>query len=288
MRLQVLPGGILLQHRRDGDSQLRIIRQLLLPLIIPVHIRKRHNLAALQHQQPLIDLGFPAGGQPEEPGHQTGADDGRLLGFHQRDHFVWVLPEQMLPKQALRQLPPLRQPVGILHQRMHPGNPSGTVLILDSVASLRVVLHNLPGATAAVDVQLEENHVFFAGHAQLVVIHQVLNDDGVKNSVQEGHEVGIPLGLDAPEYNVRRNEPVGHRQRLGFLLLRLQPVDFLIAPVGAWSALRMLFEEFRRRFVIVAGAVVVAFAHSGVKRLTFLIDVVREAVLPPAGRAHVP
>lgn len=60
------------------------------------------------------------------------------------------------------------------------------------------------------------------------------------------------------------------------------------APVRTWFALRMLPEEFRRGLVVVAGAVVVAFANSGVQRLSFLIDVVGEAARSPAGRARVP
>ena len=53
MGIAVFLGGILLQDRRDGDSQLRILRKLALPLIIAVDVREGHDLAAF-----LLDGGF--------------------------------------------------------------------------------------------------------------------------------------------------------------------------------------------------------------------------------------
>lgn len=49
-------------------------RQLALPFIVAVDVREGHNLADFQHQQSLIDLGFPSRGQPQEAGHQAGED----------------------------------------------------------------------------------------------------------------------------------------------------------------------------------------------------------------------
>lgn len=254
MSIAVLLGGILLQDRRDGDSQLRILRELALPLIIAVDIREGHNLATLQHQQPVVDLGLAAGGQPEEAGHEAGADDGRLLTFHQGHNLAGILPEQVLAKEALRELPVFRKTVGVLHQGMNPGDPAGAFLIFDAVASLGVVLHYLPGAAAAVDVQLEEDDVLLAGHAQLVVVDEALNDNGVKHGAKEGDEVGIPLRTDALEDDVWRDEAGGHGKRLGPLLLSLQPIDLLVAPVGAWFLFRMELVEFPRGQMVAAGS----------------------------------
>lgn len=77
--LTVGSGGVLLQDRRDGHAQFRILGQLLQPFIVAIDIREGNHFPALQDQESVIDLGLAAGGQPKEPGHQTGADDGRLL-----------------------------------------------------------------------------------------------------------------------------------------------------------------------------------------------------------------
>ena len=254
MGIAVFLGGILLQNRRNGDSQLRILRELALPLIIAVDVREGHNLATLQHQQPVVDLGLAAGGQPQEAGHEAGADDGRLLTFHQGHNLAGILPEQVLAKEALRELPVFRKAVGVLHQGVYPGNPAGALLIFDAVASLGIVLHNLPGAAVAVDIKLEEDDVFLAGHAQLVVVDEALNDNGVKHRAKEGDEVGIPVRPDALEDDVGRDEAGGHGKRLGPLLLGLQPIDFLVAPVGAWFLFRMELVEFPRGQMVAAGS----------------------------------
>lgn len=104
--LPVLGRGVLLQQRTDGDVQetLRsaqgdraggVLRQLPLPLLA-VDIRKSQLLPSPQDQQPVVDGLFPASSQPEVPGHEPGADDGRLLGFHQRlglRHQTFTLPK---------------------------------------------------------------------------------------------------------------------------------------------------------------------------------------------------
>ena len=56
--IAVFLGGILLQDRRDGDSQLRILRELALPLIIAVDVRESHDRPALQDQKPVVDTGL--------------------------------------------------------------------------------------------------------------------------------------------------------------------------------------------------------------------------------------
>ena len=97
---------------------------------------------------------------------------------------------------------------------MNPVDPPRAVLILDAVAGLRVVLHNLAGAAGAANVQLKEDDIFLGGHPQLVVPDQVLNYDRVQDGQQEGYEVRVPVLADAPEHDIRRNEPGGHREGL--------------------------------------------------------------------------
>lgn len=93
--LPVLDRGVLLQQGTDGDVQetLRsaqgdrtggVFRQLPLPLVVAVDIRKSQLLPSPQDQQPVVDGLLPARGQPKEPGHEPGTDDSRLLQFHQR------------------------------------------------------------------------------------------------------------------------------------------------------------------------------------------------------------
>lgn len=64
--LNVLGGGIPLQNGAHGHVEVRELRQLLNQGGVAIDIRIGHNLPALQHQQPLVDHGLAAGGQPQE------------------------------------------------------------------------------------------------------------------------------------------------------------------------------------------------------------------------------
>ena len=68
---------------------------------------------------------------------------------------------------------------------------------------LRVVLHHLPGAASAGLVQLEEDNVLGPGDTQLVVVHQILHDERVKDGEEVFHQVGIVVLTDALEHDVR-------------------------------------------------------------------------------------
>ena len=197
-----------------------------------------------------------------------------------------MLRQEVLAEQALRELPVGRELTGLLHQGVNPGDTAGLGFILDAVAGLGIVFHDLPGTASAADVQLEEDDVFLGGDTQLVFVDKVLNNDGIEDGEEEGDEIRVEAGADAAEDDVRRDEAGGHGKCLGALLF--QPIDFLVAPVGAWFALGMIPKEFPGRVVVVAGGVVVAFSDGGVQRLSLLVDVEREAVCLPAGRARVP
>lgn len=157
--LKVLGDGVLVQNRADGDAEIRILGQLLGPVVESVYVGEGDDLAALQDQEPVIDAGLAAGGQPKVAGHQAGADERRLLGFDQGHWLARVLEQEMFAKQALRERPVLRQLAGLLHQGMHPGDAPGHILVLDAMSCLAVVFHHLARPATAELVNLEEDHV---------------------------------------------------------------------------------------------------------------------------------
>ena len=76
---QIFGRGVLLEQGTDSDAQLRELRQSGRPVLESVNVGEGDDLPALQNQQPVIDAGLAAGGQPEVARHQAGADDSRLL-----------------------------------------------------------------------------------------------------------------------------------------------------------------------------------------------------------------
>ena len=77
--LQVLGGGVLVQDRADGDAEVRVLGQLLGPVVESVDVGEGNDLAAFQDQEPVVDAGLAAGGEPEVAGHQAGTDECRLF-----------------------------------------------------------------------------------------------------------------------------------------------------------------------------------------------------------------
>ena len=73
--------GVLLEDGADGYLQLRICSQLLGPDFEAVDVGEGDDLSPLKDQEFVAELGFAAGGQPEELGKDAGTDDGGLLGF---------------------------------------------------------------------------------------------------------------------------------------------------------------------------------------------------------------
>ena len=70
-----------------------------------------------------------------------------------------MLRQEVLAEEALRELPVGRELAGLLHQGVNPGDAVVLALVLDAVAGLGIVFHNLPGTAPAADVQLEESVV---------------------------------------------------------------------------------------------------------------------------------
>ena len=77
----VLLGAVLLEEVGHLDAQLREFRGFLAPGLVAVDVREGSDGTAFEDVEPGIELGFAAGGEPEEFGDESGADDGRLLGF---------------------------------------------------------------------------------------------------------------------------------------------------------------------------------------------------------------
>ena len=79
----VLRGAVFDQEVGHLDAQLREFGGLLTPGVVAVNVREGSDGTALQHVQTGIELGFAAGGQPDELGDESGTDDGGLLAFDQ-------------------------------------------------------------------------------------------------------------------------------------------------------------------------------------------------------------
>ena len=75
----------------------------------------------------------------------------------------------MLPEEALRERPVLRELTPGLEHGVDPVDSAGRVLVLDSVASLGIVLDDFASTASALDVQLEEDGAAVPGNAQVVV-----------------------------------------------------------------------------------------------------------------------
>ncbi len=119
------------------------------------------DLPAIKDVQAVSELGFPAGGQPDELVAEGAADDGGLLGFNQADEGVGVPGQKVLSEEALGDVPALRQEAFLLKSGVDPVD--GDAGVFDSVASLRVVLDDLAGADAPLEVYLVEDDGPFPG-----------------------------------------------------------------------------------------------------------------------------
>ena len=84
----VMLGAVLLEKVGHLDAQLREFRGLLAPGVVAVNVRKGSDGTALQYVQTGIELGLPAGGQPDALGNESGADDGGLLAFDQGNRLL--------------------------------------------------------------------------------------------------------------------------------------------------------------------------------------------------------
>ena len=178
------------------DVKVWEILGFLLPGVEAVDIREGCDGAAGEDGQPVVELGLSAGGQPDKLGDKPGADDGGLLGFDDGHGLLREEGQKVFAEQALGKRPVLGQLPGILEHGMDPGDAAFGVLVLDAVAGLRVVFHNLTGTDATLDIYLEEDDVLGTCDAQLVFLNEALDGYSVKKCSQELYEVGVVIQSD--------------------------------------------------------------------------------------------
>ena len=162
------------------DVQVWEILGFLLPGVEAVDIWEGCDGAAGEDGQPVVELGLSAGGQPDELGDKPGADDGGLLGLDDGHGLLGEEGQKVFAEQALGKRPVLGQLPGILEHGMDPGDATFGVLVLDAVAGLGVVFHNLAGADAAFYIYLIEDDILRSCDAQLIFQNQVLDGNSVK------------------------------------------------------------------------------------------------------------
>ena len=299
----VLLGAVLLEEVGHLDAQLREFRGFLAPGLVAVNVREGGDGTALEDVQPGIELGLAAGGEPEELGDEAGADDGRLLAFDQSNRFLGKKRQQVLTEQALCQRPFLRKLAGVFEEGMHPGDAAFGVLVLDAVAGLGIVFHDLAGAASALDVNLVEDDGFLTRDPDAVFLDEGGNRYRVKKGAEKGDEIGVEGGADAPGNNVVRDGVHFVHRVDGWTGWTL--VDRLRFPVGpgmtgdfsaalemtiivlARPGFRVVLEVLAGGVVVAAAGLVVASANGLVERIAVVVDVEGEAALPATAGASV-
>ena len=187
----------------------------------------------------------------------------------------------MFAEEALRQRPFLRKLAGVFEEGMHPGNAAFGVLVLDAVAGLRVVFHDLAGADAALGVNLVEDDGAFAGDADAVFLDEGGDRYRVEEGTEEGDEVGVNRRADGPGDDV-----VGDGVHPFTLVHLVHPVYGSVR-VDRRGVFGMVAEVFPGRVVVAAGGFVVAAADVVGQGLIILIDIEREAAFPAATGASM-
>ena len=89
----------------------------------------------------------------------------------------------MFAKEALTHIPALRQHSGFFQPCVRPVHRNSD--IFHAVAVGGIVLHNLSGADAAVDVDLIENDGAVFGHAKAVIGPQALDNVGGEDCLKK-------------------------------------------------------------------------------------------------------
>ena len=169
------------QEVGHGVGEALQLGEFLVPGLVAVNVRECRDGAPLQDIKPGVNLGLAAGGQPDELGDEAGADDGGLLAFYQGNRLLRKEWQQVFAEEALYQRPFLRKLACVFHQGMHPGDAAFGVLVLDAVAGLGVVFHDLAGPAASLDVNLVEDDGFLTRDPDAVF----LDEGGNRYRVEE-------------------------------------------------------------------------------------------------------
>ena len=266
--------------------------ELLHPCAVSVNIRECSYRAALQDIQPGVNLGLTTGSQPDELGNESAADDGGLFAFYQGNRLLREERQQVLAEQALRQRPFLRKLASVFHKGMHPGDAAFGVLVLDAVAGLGIVFHDLAGPASALDVNLVEDDGFLARDPDAVFLDEGGNRYRVKKGAEKGDEIRVEGGADAPGNNVVR-DGVHFVHSVdgwtGWTLVdgSVQPLRSLAPVFAVGSGLRMVLKVLAWGVMVVAAGFVVASANGLVERIAVVVDVESEAALPATAGASV-
>lgn len=159
MALTLLGCGIAFKNVGYGDVKHRVVLRLLPPFVVAVNVREGCHFTAFQDHQPVIELTFATGGQPDVFGEKEGTDDCGLLRLHQC--YIGIdlilIIEQVLAEQALGESPFRRKQVRSLEVGVHP-HYRRKMVILDAMAGLRVVGDDFPAA-AATQTGIESNRI---------------------------------------------------------------------------------------------------------------------------------
>ena len=271
----VFRGAFFLQDVGKGDGEEGLLGEGFLPGGVGVDVREDKDLPAFEHVQAVSELGLAAGGQPDELGAESAADDGGLLRFNQADEGIGVTGKEVLSEETLADVPALRQEAFLLEAGVNPVH--GDAGVFDAVAGDGVVLDDLAGADAALEVYLVEDGGAVPGDSQPVAVHEHLDGVGVEDAIEERKEVADRIQADGPSNEVFREEVRG----------RWNAVPFFAEPGGCLppvfilrTGLRMLLEVLRGSKVVAAAGLVVASAYGLVNEVVVIVDIGREAVGP--------
>ena len=94
-------GGYALEVVGDVALEARMFRELLLPVVEGIHIRKNEDLPAFQDIHLGVEAAAASGSHPNEFRHESGADDGGFLGLNEDYRGIGMPLQQMLSKEAL-------------------------------------------------------------------------------------------------------------------------------------------------------------------------------------------
>ena len=89
----------------DGDVQVWSLCGFFAPLIVGIDIWESDDLTAVEDLYPIVETRLSAGGQPDEFGHHSGANDSGFFGFDEADNLVGILRQEMFAEEALRIVP---------------------------------------------------------------------------------------------------------------------------------------------------------------------------------------
>ena len=205
---EFLFSGILLEIVGDGDVQVRTFPGLFAPLVVGVHVGEGYDLAAVEDLNAVVEAGLSAGGEPNEVGHHSGADDGGLFSLNEAYDFLRIRGEEVLAKEALGHGPAFGDESLAEHRDVYPVDGILCRGVFDAVACLTVVLHDFASTDAAFDVYLVEDDIAGLGDTDEVLADEPEDGLVVKERGEEVQKVGERVGADGLEDYVLREGAV--------------------------------------------------------------------------------